>query len=895
MLNSRRGSCIKFSLTLFLITGMAVASMTERMEGKFLKTRIKQRIDENWLICAGDPSGAQDSNFSDASWTTTNLPHDFSIPLIKIPPADSQCDPGAVGWYRKHFTLPAGFAGRKVIVQFDGVYHDSKVWLNGHLVGNQQYGYVSFYFDLTPFLSATGDNVLAVYVDNETVQNSRWYSGTGIFRHVWLIATDFVYVKNWGTAVTTPVVAAGQSQIRVQTEVVNDLTTAQIRTVQTTICDAGGNTLLTADTTITVKPNTIDSVMSIDTCVQTLTLSPCTPWSPSTPVLYYAYTRLLNNGTPADDYVTRFGIRQIQYNASQGLLINGVSTKMKGICMHQMLMPAGSAVPDLMFARAITELQKSGCSSIRTSHNPETPEFYDICDSLGMLVLDEFCDKWVDTVVGNWYENWNQTWRKDLTSFIQRDRNHPSVVMWSVGNEVTQVATITPYLADTLKKLVAFVKTIDQTRPITHACVSGWSDPTGFASLAGDEDIIGINYQNFLVPTIHADAPTAVLVGTEQDPYLDRSSNLPEWSQTKSYAYLIGYHIWTGVDYLGEGTGRLGNASGYVDNCIFRKAWFYFMQSQWGTAPMVHIAVGNGSTAAYGNLAENWNQAGAGPDSVVTYTNCDSVTLYVNSTKFGTERLSTFPTTIMQWARVPYAAGVIKAVGMKGGVVAAADSIVTAGAPAKLILKPDRTTFFADGSDVACIEVDIADSNNTFVFGAADTIQYSVAGPGRSLGIASGNLMDASPFKATSRAAYHGKALIVIQSTLVPGTITVTISSPGLASGTVTLTTVAQPVTTAIKNAPLRGIAADPVDLFTCRYNPGARSVQLRYRVAVPGSVSLSVFSASGRMVKSLVQNSRQTTGLYAAEWNAAARSGVYLFVLKANNSRIVRKIAITE
>ncbi len=866
-----------FSLTVFLIAGIAGASMTERMEGKFLKTRIKQRIDENWLIYAGNPSGAQDSNFSDASWTTTNLPHDFSITLVKIPPSDSQFDPGAIGWYRKHFTLPANFAGKKVIIQFDGVYHDSKIWLNGHLVGNQQYGYVSFYYDLTPYLSATGDNVLAVYVDNLTVQNSRWYSGTGIFRHVWLIATDFVYVKNWGTAVTTPTATAGQSQIRVQTEVVNDLTTAQSRTVQTTIYGANGNALQTVDTTITIKPNTVDTVMSIDTCVQTLTLSPASLWSPSTPVLYYAYIRLLNNGTPADDYVTRFGIRNIQYNATQGLLINGVSTKMKGICMHQMLVPAGSAVPELMFARAITELQKSGCTSIRTSHNPETSEFYDICDSLGMLVLDEFCDKWVDTVVGNWYENWNATWRKDLTSFIQRDRNHPSVVMWSVGNEVTQVATITPYLTDTLKVLVNFVKTIDKTRPITHACVSGWSDPTGFSSLINYEDIIGVNYQNFLDPTIHSDAPTAVILGTEQDPYLDRSSNLPNWFQVENNAYIVGYHIWTGVDYLGEGTGRLGNSSGYLDNCIFRKSWFYYMQSQSSATPMVHVAVGNGSNTAFSNLAENWNQTGAGPDSVVTYTNCDSVTLYVNSTKFGTEHLSSYPTWIMQWAKVPYQAGTLKAVGMKGGVIAATDSIVTAGAPAKLLLKPDRTTMFADGSDVSCIEVDIADSNDNFAFSAANTIQFSVTGPGRSIGIASGNLMDASPFKATSRNAYHGKALIVIQSTLVPGTITVTVSSSGLASNSVTLTTVAQTVTPVLRGAPLPNAQGSRVDLFTCTYSPGSRNIQIRYRVEAAGAVNLSVYSASGRILRCLTNSSQPAGSLCRRmERNGQERSVLY-------------------
>ncbi|MGA3051637.1 MAG: glycoside hydrolase family 2 TIM barrel-domain containing protein [Chitinispirillaceae bacterium] len=893
MRNSRLASVSMVSLMVFFIAGIAGASMTERMEGNFLKTRIKQRIDENWLIYAGNPSGTpQDSNFADASWTTTNLPHDFSITLVKIIPG-AQCDPPAIGWYRKHFTLPPGFAGKKVIIQFDGIYHDSKIWLNGHLVGNQQYGYVSFYFDLTPYLSATGDNVLAVYVDDETIQNSRWYSGTGIFRHVWLIATDYVYVKNWGTAITTPTATAGQSKIRIQTEVVNDLTTAQTRTLQTTICDASGNALLTADTTISVKPNVIDTVMSIDTCVQTLTLSPCNLWSPSTPVLYYAYTRLLNNGTPADDYVTRFGIRQLQYNVNQGLVINGVATKMKGICMHQMLVPAGSAVPDLMFARAITELKKSGCSSIRTSHNPETSEFYDICDSLGMLVLDEYCDKWVDTVAGNWYENWNQTWPKDLSSFIERDRNHPSIVMWSVGNEVTQLADITSYLEDTLKVLVTYVKHIDSSRDVTHACVSGWSDIAGFATLANYEDIVGVNYQDWGFATMHSDNPNAILLGTEQDNYLG-STGVPVWFEARNTPYVIGTHIWTGVDYLGEGTGSLGATSGYLDNCIFRKSWFYFMQSQYSDTPMVHVTIGNGTSSSSG-LAENWTNL-SGAQSVVTYTNCDSVSLYVNTTKVGTELLSNFPSTIMQWTNVSYQSGYIKAIGFKNGVQAAVDSILTAGAAAKVLLKPDRTTMFADGSDVSCIEVDIVDANDNFVFSADNTIQFSVSGQGRSLGIASGNWNDDSPFKATSRAAYNGKALIVVQSLPTPGTITVTVSPPGLVSSSVTITTVAQPTTAIIPSAPSRNAPGSRVDQFTCMYNTGSKNIQVRYRVDVPGAISLSVFSASGRLVNCLANNKYQAAGIYSTEWNAAARSGgVYFVVLKVNNRLMTRKVFIAR
>jgi beta-galactosidase len=349
-------------LLALVVPGIANANLTERLEGRFLKSRIKLRIDEGWKVQTGNVSGAQATTFDDASWTPTNVPHDMSITLYKATDATTT-DPGALGWYRKHFTLPEGFAGKKVIVQFDGVYHDSKIYVNGTQVGNQQYGYVSFYCDLTPYLNAAGDNVLAVFVDNQTVRNSRWYSGTGIFRHVWLIATDKVYVRNWGTAVTTPVAATAESQISIQTDLVNELSTDQPRTVETTIYDEGGSALKSVSTPVTVTAGSTGT-----TCTQTLTLSSCQLWSPSTPVRYYAYTRILNNATPTDDYVTPFGIRELKFTPGTGLFINGVSTKLKGVCMHHIEVPVGAAVPERMWERIIKELLVSGATSIRTSH-----------------------------------------------------------------------------------------------------------------------------------------------------------------------------------------------------------------------------------------------------------------------------------------------------------------------------------------------------------------------------------------------------------------------------------------------------------------------------------------------------------------------------------------------
>ena len=768
-----------FFLLSLLLAGNVEASLTERLEGKYLQNRIKLRIDENWKVQSGNVPGAQTTAFDDSAWATTNVPHDMSITLV----SKKDSDPGAIGWYRKHLALPLGFAGKKVIVQFDGVYHDSKIYLNGTEVGSQRFGYVSFCCDLTPYLNATGDNVLAVFVDNLTSRRSHFYSGTGIYRHVWLIATDPVHIKNWGTAVTTPTVAVTQSQIQVKTDVINELATAQTRTIETTIYDENRKALQTVSTPLTIK------AQSTETCLQTLTLAGCRLWSPATPVRYYAYSRILNQSTPTDDYVSPFGIRELKFTATEGFTINGIPTKLKGVCVHHTLVPAGAAVPDAMWERTIKELLAAGCNSIRTSHNPQSPEFYDYCDQLGMMVMDEWCDKWSQPNAGSFYADFDQVWEKDLTSFIERDRNHPCIVIWSLGNEVAAASKVPDYIPNTLKMLVPFARKLDNTRPYTHACVAGWSDAPGFAALAEVEDIVGVNYQDFLYGAIHAKNPNAVICGTEQDPYAVPKSNVPTWYAVRNTPYVVGHHLWTGVDYLGEAKNKLGGDSGFLDNCIFRKFWFYYQQSQWSNTPMVHIAIGNGTGngRAMPKLAEDWNQTG--PVDVVTYTNCDTVDLYVNSTKIGTKKSGDFAQNgIMQWTDVPWQSGVIKAIGTKDGKEVAVDSIKTVGAPAKIMLKSDRTTLYADGDDVSCIEVDIGDMDNSSIFTADNTVQFTMTGPARSLGVASGDWMNEEPFKATGRKAYRGKALIVIQSTLVPGTISLTVSSPGLTPATLALT-----------------------------------------------------------------------------------------------------------
>jgi beta-galactosidase len=348
------------------------------------------------------------------------------------------------------------------------------------------------------------------------------------------------------------------------------------------------------------------------------------------------------------------------------------------------------------------------------------------------------------------------------------------------------------------------------------------------------------------------------------------------------------------VDYLGE-SGGLGATSGFLDNCIFRKSWFYYQQAQWGAAPMVHVTVGDGTGngRAMPTLSENWNQTG--PVTVTTYTNCETVDLYVNSTKVGTKKLSDFSKNmVMLWTSVPWASGVIKAVGMNGGNQVAVDSIKTTGAAAKVVLKPDHTNLFADGEDAASIEVDIADADNNLIITAANQVSFTMTGAGRSLGIASGDWNSSEPFKATARKVFKGKALIVIQSTTTPGTITLSVSSSGLTAATLTLTSSAQPVKAINTDSPMLIMAGERAGMLTCMRNPGNRNFHIDYRVGVAGMVHLSVISPSGRVVKSLA-NTYEKAGAYSMEWNPADKSGVYFIVLKTDNGSVVRKALMVQ
>jgi len=863
------------ALTILALASLGFGNLTERRESRYLQSREKTRIDEGWKVYAGgDPAGAKDAGFNDAGWTATNVPHDMSIALVG---KTTDIDPGNKGWYRKHFTLPANATGKRIKVQFDGVFHWCKVYVNGTLVGAQEFGYVSFEVDITNAVKATGDNVIAVWVDNLTQRQSRWYSGTGIYRHVWMTMTDPVHVRNWGTAITTDGATSAKSTVKINTEVTNDGTASATRTLRTVICDSTGAPVDSVSSSVTIAAGATTKF------TQSLDLAGAKLWSPESPYMYNAYTKVLDGAKLTDDYVTPFGIRDLQFSVAKGMTINGVTTKLRGACLHHTMVPTGAVVPEAMWVRVLNELKASGTNSIRTSHNPTSPEFLDLCDRMGMLVMDEWCDKWKTWWAGSQYLDWDKVWKADLRLFLERDRNHPSVVLWSYGNEVDQGTSgkVSQYEYDMSGTIVPFAKTIDNSRPYTHGVANGFSgDWAGYAKLAQYEDIVGVNYNDGGYGNMISLAPNALFVGTEQYPYGN------SWGNAKNRPQVLGEHIWTGMDYLGE-VKPMGEPCGFLDVCAFRKTWFYYRKSIIGSEPVVKLGIGSASGSgawAPPILSESWNESGS--KNVVAYSNCASVSLYLNGTLVGTKNYTAGNLSTSQWT-VNWASGTLKVVGSNNGKQVAVDSLITTGAPAKIVLKSDRTTLYADGDDVANIDAYVVDAAGNHIWSAKNNLKYTVSGAGRGWGVGTGDLSVTAPY-SDNRNAYEGRAYIPIQSTTTPGSIAVTVSSNGLTSGVVTLTTIPQPLGGLTGVSP-RGTVVGPISF---ELKSGSHAVEMAYVLDKSCRVRVSAMLPDGRMVADFDEGSK-SAGQHAWVWNGVPGQHTYFVRLQAGDRSTTRMVVV--
>ncbi len=588
--------------------------------------RTKDSFDLGWKFLKGDLAGAQRIDFADATWRALDLPHDWSIEGSFDQNAPSGGPggylPTGIGWYRKTFRLPESQRGKIITLEFDGVYQNSEVWINGNYLGRRPYGYVPFYYELTPYLNFSRENVVAVRVDNSNQTNCRWYSGSGIYRHTWLHATDPLRVAQWGTFVTFPRVAKEASTVEVRTKVASGLKSYTQFTFKTSILDRCGNVVQTQQASQGIAPG--DEYQF----VQQIVVEHPILWSPADPYLYTVRSTIENSGRVVDAYDTPIGIREAVFDANCGFLLNGQHVKLNGVCIHHEAGSVGAAVPEPVWERRLNILHEMGCNAIRTSHNPYAAEFLDMCDRMGFVVMAEAFDEWkvpkpqarsgYSIYFDEWYE-------RDLKNFIHRDRNHPSIVLWSAGNEIGDQSE--PNGADTLRKLLEVFHSEDPTRLVTAGCDRIASDPpsnTARPEFLALLDVVGYNYVDRwhdraekYYSIDRAAFPQRRFIGTESsgmgsirgdyralfahgDKTTDRrlftfEGNLDinveaQWKFVRTYDYVAGDFMWTGIDYLGEAFWPMKcSFSGVIDTCGFKKDGFYFYQSQWTEKPMLHV------------------------------------------------------------------------------------------------------------------------------------------------------------------------------------------------------------------------------------------------------------------------------------------------------------------
>ncbi len=752
-------------------------------------------FDSAWKFHLGDVSGAQGTTFDDSSWTSLDVPHDWSISLAFNQSSAATYEggylDGGLGWYRKTFTLPASASGQRVIVQFDGVYMDSTVYMNGTQICARPYGYSSFECDFTSGAKVGASNVLAVKVNNQ-LPSSRWYSGSGIYRHTWLKTVNPVRIGYTGTRVTTPQVSTSSATVNIAATIKNDGTTDQSVTVASSVRDATGTEVgkgSSAATSVTAG-KTVD-------VTHTATVSNPKLWSPSSPTMYSVVTTVSVGGSVVDTYTTPFGIRTFAFDAATGFSLNGTKMKIQGLCNHHDLGALGSATNSRAIERRLQILKAMGANGLRTSHNPPAPELLDIADRLGFLVMDEAFDCWYNGKhtydYGRFFKTWANT---DIIDMAARDLNHPSVIIWSIANEVGETSD-----SATVKQLMDAIKTKDTTRPIGQG-LAAWAEADTAA--VGLEDVVGINYAPDRYDSIHTAHPTWKMLGSEtssalrsrgvynnnnnQESSYDDSwagwghSAETSWKNVNTRAWIAGEYIWTGFDYIGEPTPyqwpSKSSYFGIIDTATFPKDVYYFYQSKWNASgpTMVHI------------VPMNWTNWTAGQAvKVLVYSNADSVELFLNDKSQGSKTVD--PSVAkLQWS-VPFATGTLEARATKGGAVAATDKLQTAGAAAALALKADRASIAADGRDLSFVEVDIVDAPGVIVPQANNRVDFTISGPGALVGLDGGDATNHDSYKGTSHAAFSGKLMAIVQSTTTAGKITLKATSGSLTGSSVDITT----------------------------------------------------------------------------------------------------------
>jgi len=766
--------------------------------------RVVENADTGWLFSHGDFANAAMPPFDDSSWERIDLPHDWSAagPFSADLGSGNGYAPGGVAWYRRHFTVPAVLEGRIGTVEFDGAYDHAEVWINGHFVGGRPYGYSSFELPLTPHLrfGDTG-NVLAVRVDHSRFADSRWYTGSGIYRHVRLRLTDPLHVAHWGTFVSTPVVTQDSATVWVETTIANASDAAREFVLETEVV-FGGIVVARAST-----PGTIDAGDRAP-ITRTLTVTRPELWSPDSPSPYVLRERVRVGDAVVDNVETTFGIRSIRFDPDDGFFLNGLPLKLKGVCLHHDAGSVGAAVPVAVWERRLRTLKALGVNAIRTSHNPPAPELLDLADALGFLVKDEAFDEFTPAK-NKWVEGWNagvpsrfgyaesfEAWSvRDVEDMVRRDRNHPSVIMWSIGNEVDYPNDpfTHPVLGDRYRPwnppaenlvaharpLIDAIHALDATRPVTMALASApMSDAVGLGAML---DVVGYNYQESRYAEDHATYPERFLFGSET------GHSVESWAIVRDNDYVAGQFLWTGIDYLGEARAFPNRASGagLLDLAGFRKPRAFLRESLWSSVPMVYAAAmpaagpGRGGRGGGAGPQEHWNWPAGSTVRVQVYTNAAEVDLRLNGRSLGRKRADEAEAGVLDW-EVPYEPGVLEARARANGALVAEFALRTAGPARRVELVRDDSAVLPGSERTLQVEYRLVDDRGVRVQDADVPVTFAIEGPGRLLGIGNGDLRDVdSPVDPIHR-TWQGRGLLILQLGEEAGPVIVRASAPGL-------------------------------------------------------------------------------------------------------------------
>lgn len=821
---------IKKQLLLLIITLIPLSTWAQTSFGQ------PEKINDNWLFTLSDPKGAEAVSFDDSRWQKLDLPHDWSVKGQLSPTLASATGylPGGIGWYRKTLNIPADKKGEQVYLYFEGVYNRSEVYINGHLLGKRPNGYISFMYDATPYIKYGEKNYVSVRVDHSQSADSRWYTGSGIYRNVWLVYSNPIHIAQWGVYTYPKQASAKQGVLAVEVEINNTESKAAQLTVTNELIAANGKTVAKSSQKVQAANNQTTSVQ-VDLKVSNPHL-----WSLSSPGLYKLRTSVIKDGKTIDSSETTTGFRSFTFDPNKGFALNGEWMKMKGVCLHHDAGVLGSAVPRDVWKRRLLTLKEIGVNAIRTSHNPQAPDLYELCDELGLLVLNEAFDEW-EFPKRKWLQGWNQgtpgfegsfdffeEWgEKDLEDMVRRDRNHLSVFAWSIGNEVdypndpyshpvldgktesgfTQAmyggykkdAPDAMRLGGIAKRLVAAVKKYDKSRPTTAGLAGvAMSNETEYP---GALDIAGYNYTESKYAEDHKTYPNRVIYGSEN------RHELGAWKYVRDNEYIFGQFLWTGIDYLGE-SGRWpsrGFYSGLLDFGGFIKPRGYFRQSLWSDKPMAYLGTyptpGRGSKSQMKDVwsaldAENeggsyeekspsmdawpiWNYSEGQSIRVVCYTNAAKARLELNGKIVGETKDYDDNTGIIYWD-IPYQAGKLEAVGLdKNGSEVSRYAIQSSNQPYALTIQQSETSISKD-KGLAQIVVQVVDEHGIPVMLSDNEIICQISGPAKLLGLEASNNEDMSDYTDNKQRVFHGHILAYIQANGTEGQIRVRFTSPWL-------------------------------------------------------------------------------------------------------------------